>query len=231
MQSPEQRVYVSIDWSKITGAKMATVTFTATVPKQPQLSVVVNVVANHTVVPSGFKGEFPHPTHIYLPTHSPLGFVEGDGAVSIEAAHAARNTSVSGIAWTEFAGLGRTLSGVSPWPRGGSEVNFTAGAGPSLEYDFFLFNTRYGGAGNVSVTAYVSPSLNGLGDDRPLGFAMAIDVGAPTPAYFVPSSKPGGVPAPWGGLDGWVANSIIKVPLEFQVQPGAHTLKVGLNYT
>ena len=58
--------------------------------------------------------------------------MEGDGTVSIEAAHAARNTSVQGIAWTEIPGLGRTHSGVTPWPRGGSELNFTAGNGPSM---------------------------------------------------------------------------------------------------
>ena len=60
------------------------------------------------------------------------GFVEGDGTVSIEAAHASRNTSVQGITWIEMPGLGKTLSGVTPWPRGGDELNFTAGAGPSM---------------------------------------------------------------------------------------------------
>lgn len=52
--------------------------------------------------------------------------------MSIEAAHASRNTSVDGITWVELPGYGRTLSGVTPWPRGGSEQNFTAGTGPSL---------------------------------------------------------------------------------------------------
>lgn len=61
-----------------------------------------------------------------------VGFVEGDGGVSIEAAHAARNTSVDGLTWVELPGIGRTLSGVTPWPRGGADVNFTAGSGPSM---------------------------------------------------------------------------------------------------
>ena len=61
------------------------------------------------------------------------GFVEGDGGVSIEAGHASRNTSVSGVTWTELPGLGRTLSGVTPWPRmGHGGANFSAGTGPSL---------------------------------------------------------------------------------------------------
>ncbi len=58
--------------------------------------------------------------------------MEGDGAVSIEAAHASRNTTVQGITWTELPGHGRTLSAVTPWPRGGNELNFTAGSGPSM---------------------------------------------------------------------------------------------------
>ena len=61
-----------------------------------------------------------------------LGFVEGDGAVSIEAAHTTRNTSVDGISWVELPDYGRTLSAITPWPRGGDEKNFTAGSGPSV---------------------------------------------------------------------------------------------------
>lgn len=59
-----------------------------------------------------------------------LGFVEGDGVVSMEAAHATRNTTVDGISWKNFPGLGRTLSGVTPWPR--SDQAFDVGTGPTL---------------------------------------------------------------------------------------------------
>ena len=95
------------------------------------------------------------------------------------------------------------------------------------EYDFYLFNTHQGG-GNVTVTAYVSPSLNGLGDDRPLGLGLQIDDGAPQTSHYVPASVAGGVPSGWSGVDGWVANSIITVPVVLPVQPGAHTLKVWM---
>ncbi|KAI0758973.1 hypothetical protein C8Q74DRAFT_277496 [Fomes fomentarius] len=209
---PEQRVYVSVDWSKVAeGAHGATVTIEATVKGKVVNSVPVEVTANKAVVPEGFTG-----------------FVEGDGVVSIEAGHAARNTSVEGITWTEIPGLGRTASGVTPWPRGGNELNFTAGSGPSIEYDFYLFNTYLQG-GNVTVNTYVSPSLNGLGDSRPLGFALSIDDGEPQTTYFVPETPKGSsAPAPWGGVDGWVANSIIEVPVVLDVQPGKHTLKVWM---
>ena len=62
-----------------------------------------------------------------------LGFVEGDGGISIEAAHASRNTTVNGVTWTELPDYGRTLSGVTPWPRTGNDYNnFTVGSGPSM---------------------------------------------------------------------------------------------------
>ncbi|KAI8990365.1 hypothetical protein BD414DRAFT_483368 [Trametes punicea] len=222
--NPEQRVFLSVDWDKVTGVEAALIIFNSSAPTQPSEwrstlpstypspteAVTLTLIANHTVVPDDFKG-----------------FVEGDGTVSIEAAHAARNTTVQGITWIEIPGLGRTHSGVTPWPRGGDELNFTAGAGPSIEYDFYLFNTVAQG-GNVTITTLVSPSLNGLGDDRPLGLALQIDDGEAQTKYFVPPATPGDLPDGWDGTDGWVANSIIEVPMVFPVQPGAHTLKVWM---
>ena len=94
------------------------------------------------------------------------------------------------------------------------------------EYDFFLFNT-IGQSGNVSINTLVSPSLNGLGDGQPLGIALQIDDGAPQTSHFVPAATPGNLPDAWAGTNGWVANSIIEVPMRFSgIQPGAHTLKV-----
>ena len=78
----------------------------------------------------------------------------------------------------------------------------------------------------MTITTLVSPSLNGLGDDRPLSIALQIDEGAAQTQAFVPPATPGNLPDAWDGNDGWVANSIIEVPMVFQVQPGAHTLKV-----
>ncbi|KAI0758921.1 hypothetical protein C8Q74DRAFT_1300799 [Fomes fomentarius] len=208
--SPEQRVFLSVDWSKVTGVQSTVIKFAADVQGQSPMSVSMTFTANHTVVPAGFSG-----------------FVEGDGTVSIEAAHASRNTTVEGLTWTEIPGIGKTVSGVTPWPRGGQDMNFTAGSGPSIEYDFFLFNTK-GQGGNVTITTLVSPSLNGLGDDRPLGIALQIDNETAQTSHFVPRATPGNLPNAWDGLDGWVADSIIQVPMVFSVKPGAHTLKVWI---
>lgn len=68
--------------------------------------------------------------------------MEGDGAISIEAAHATSNTTVGEVAWTEIPNYGRTLSGVTPWPRlGNNETNYTAGTGPSLYVSSLPFLT------------------------------------------------------------------------------------------
>ncbi|RDB17758.1 hypothetical protein Hypma_001072 [Hypsizygus marmoreus] len=211
-KSPEQRVFVTVkDWSRLTaGTHTATVTFTATAAKQPPLAVQVVFTATKTTLPGSFRG-----------------FVEGSGAVSIEAAHSTRNTTANGVSWRELPGYGRTLSGVTPWPRlGNNDSNFTIGAGPSLEYDFYNFNT-INGSGNITVTTFVSPSLNAGERDRPLAFAVQVDAQAPQTSYFFPPAVPGGLPTAWGGLDGFVANGIISVNMIFNgVSPGPHTLKV-----
>jgi hypothetical protein len=153
------------------------------------------------------------------------GFVEGDGFISIEAAHATRNTTVGEVTWTEIPNYGRTLSGVTPWPRlGNNEANYTAGDGPSLEYDFYNFNTPHQ-AGNLSVTVYVSPSANAFGDDRPLALALQVDDGTPQTTYFMPPAAPGNEPPQWNDF---VANSIVPIPGNFTAWPGAHTLKLWM---
>jgi hypothetical protein len=80
------------------------------------MSQVIGVVANKTSVPAGFHG-----------------FVEGDGVISIEAAHTTLNTTVNGVKWITLPGYGRTLSAVTPSPAtGNNNNNFTVGAGPRL---------------------------------------------------------------------------------------------------
>ncbi|KXN92532.1 hypothetical protein AN958_05387 [Leucoagaricus sp. SymC.cos] len=208
-KSPEQRVYVSVaDWNQLKdGANSAQVTFTATASGQPSMSVAVTVNAQKNSVLSGFNG-----------------FVEGTGVVSIEAAHTARNNTVNGIAWKELPGYGRTLSAMTPWPR--TDQTFDVGSGPSLEYDFYNFNTQNG---NLTVTVYVSPSLNALGNDHPLRLAVQLDSQDTKTTQLIPNADPGNLPVAWGGTDGFVANSIVPITnLWNNVNAGAHTLKIWM---
>ncbi|KAJ2914996.1 hypothetical protein MD484_g5422, partial [Candolleomyces efflorescens] len=207
----EQRVFASVtDWNDLQdGANAAKITFTATSLGHKPLAVNFNFVAIRNVLPPGFKG-----------------FVESKGVISIEAAHTSRNNAVDGTSWIELPGLGRTLSGLTPLPR--NDQRFAIGAGPNVEYDFFNFNT-IGGSGNLTVTIYLSPSLNAATDQHPLALGLSIDSGPPIRIEPVPASSRKDKPAGWGSEDGWVANSINTQNMTFTgISPGAHTLKISM---
>lgn len=113
----ETRVFVSIDWNSVpSSSAIANINLNATSKGQQDMNQPIGVVTNKTAVPSGFHG-----------------FVEGDGVISIEAAHTSLNTTVNGVSWVELPGYGRTLSAVTPSPAtGNNNANFTAGSGPRV---------------------------------------------------------------------------------------------------
>ncbi|KAK7447067.1 hypothetical protein VKT23_014279 [Stygiomarasmius scandens] len=211
---PEKRIWVSVDWDQVeTGNTSAKITLTPSAEDGPNLtpemrtaSVGFNFIATKMSTSDDFHG-----------------FVEGGGAIAFEAAHSVRNTSVDGITWSEIPRIGRTHSGITPWPRTGADGrNFTAGEGPSVEYDFFNFDTKNNNS--INVITHVSPSLNANGADRPLGFAVQVDDLSIQSSYFLPPAPAGKLPSVWGDF---VKNSIVPVQMTFSgVSPGAHTLKI-----
>ncbi|CAE6427189.1 unnamed protein product [Rhizoctonia solani] len=210
---PETRLTLSVDWSKLgksTGYAAVTVKSAASKQVGAATSVTVNLVAYGRSPSSGFRG-----------------FVEGDGGVSIEAVHPTRNSSAGGATWQLLPGLGRTSGAVTPYPAlANNGKAFAAGSGPSLEYDFYTFTSPK--SGNVTLTSFISPALNGNGNDRPVGFAVQIDSGAPQSIYYSPVTNSRSDPQGWGGSDGWVANAITYVKTTHPVSPGVHTLKVWM---
>ena len=82
----------------------------------------------------------------------------------------------------------------------------------------------------MTVHTLVSPTLNYIGPDEPIGLAVQIDAQAPQTVYFIPPAAPGQLPAEWDGNDGFVANSIVDAVTSFVAPPGAHTLKVSLEF-
>ncbi|KAG8956849.1 hypothetical protein FRC04_000327 [Tulasnella sp. 424] len=200
---PETRVEISVDWSKVSGSTAAGNVVIAS--KTESLQIFVN--ANKTAVPSGFHG-----------------FVEGDGAVSIEASHATSNTSVSGVAWSVLPAYGKTGDGIKPLPNtGNNNANYTVGSGPSAKYDFYTFNPV------KSVTSYIGLSLNGFGNDRPLKFAVQIDDTTPQVVQYVPVVTADKTPTGWDGNDGWAANNIItNTTTHGTIGAGKHTLTLWM---
>lgn len=209
---PEKRILVSVDWNNVQGSsQIANIQVQATSAGQAPMGQTIGVVANKTGVPSGFHG-----------------FVEGDGVISIEAAHTSLNTTVNGVKWISLPGYGRTLSAVTPSPAtGNNNNNFTVGDGPKLEYNFVNFNTLANSS--LSVTTYVSPSFNANGNDRPLGFAVQIDSGTPVSSYFMPFAPASTTPPGWDTPDGFAANNIVTVQTKHtNVSPGSHVLRIWM---
>ena len=100
------------------------------------------------------------------------GFVEANGYVSMEAAHASRVVNTPSVAWKRIPDIGRTGDGMEPFPV--TAASQTPGAGsPHLEYDMSLFTS-----GAVKVWAYLSPRNNVLPTDG-LKYAISIDGAAP----------------------------------------------------
>jgi hypothetical protein len=99
---------------------------------------------------------------VSVPLHNPKtprpetvkGFVEGNGCVSMEAAHFARAVDRKPFVWRVIPDLGRTLSGVAAFPVTERGVAPSA-AGPRLEYRLRLFS-----AGRLQVRVYAAPSLD-----------------------------------------------------------------------
>lgn len=113
------------------------------------------------------------------------GFVEGDGHVAIEAQHHARAVAPAGLEWKTIANLGRTLSGVMPWPVDAPSQR-PGGDGARLEYPVWLH-----AAGEVEVRVTLSPTLDyqhrggqrfavSIGDEMPQVVTMQLD---PTPGH------------------------------------------------
>ncbi|KAF9529105.1 hypothetical protein CPB83DRAFT_283981 [Crepidotus variabilis] len=209
---PEQRVYGTVsDWNSLPiGTSIALVTLTAKASGERDLAVNTYFKAIKNEPPNGFKG-----------------FVEGTGVISIEAAHTTKsNNKVQGVTWTELPGLGRTVSAVTPLPLG--DQSFAVGTGPTLEYDFYNFNTLQG-KGNVSVIVYMTSAFNFDNDNHPLAYSVQVDSLPAVKVVPIPPEIPGAYPANWVGVDGYVANNIIKNSTIFNgITPGAHTLKIGM---
>ena len=120
------------------------------------------------------------------------GFVESDGVVVVEAEHYSRAVAGRGVSWVTIPGLGRTLSGVTPYPPDAEPlvapgtpitppgdslgVPGLDGKSPRLEYSVYVHEP-----GEVDVHALFSPSLDVVGHGG-LRYAISID---DTPARLV----------------------------------------------
>lgn len=89
------------------------------------------------------------------------------------------------------------------------------------EYDFFSVTD----GANATAHVYVSPSLNGLGRDQPIGLGMQLDASVNT-TYFMPVSTPGKLPSVWTQF---VSNACVDVKVPFEeIEAGKHTFRLWM---
>jgi hypothetical protein len=100
------------------------------------------------------------------------GFVEANGCVSMNAANYTRAVNSNGVIWTRIPDIGRTDSGVEPFPVTASSQT-PGGNSPRLEYTMTTFSS-----GSVKVRAYVSPRNDVLAHGG-LQYAVSIDDATP----------------------------------------------------
>lgn len=153
----DARIRVSIDWRKA--------------PKGNEVfgAILISGVGTTRVVR----------VQIFNPLLNPLsprpeqlrGFVESDGAVSIEAEHFTAQTDRDGAGWRVIPGLGRTGDSVAIFPTTANSIGATqlAAKSPALEYRIFLFH-----AGKFTVTCYLVPTQS-LQAGSGLRYAVGID--------------------------------------------------------
>jgi hypothetical protein len=138
-------------------------------------------------------------------------FYEKDGYVSIEAEHYTNAVATAPIKWQVIPNLGRTLSGITPFPVT-AQPQTASNNSPRLEYQLYLNDT-----GTIKVLTYLSPTLNYYNEG--LRYAISID-----------DEKPQIINIHSGYNEGlwnqWVANNIINKVSEHTIKKaGQHVLK------
>jgi hypothetical protein len=158
---PDQRIEVTVDWT--------------TVPTDESSGSVSVAGAGQVVTIAVQALNSSEVTQMNL-----HGFVEAQGAVSIEPEHFTHRTEVGERRWTRIDGYGRTLSGM----RADAPVDARAAIpgidSPVLEYQFYVFHP-----GPADVTAIVAPTLR-FAPDRGLSYAVSLDDEAPQVVELVP---------------------------------------------
>jgi hypothetical protein len=146
----DTRLWVSIDWSSVPHGSSGGDLLVSGPDGQ---SVRITVRALNPLEPT---------------SESLQGFVEGDGYVSIEAAHYTSKTDDPIARWEEVPDLGRTLSGMSIFPVTAASIS-PPNQAPHLDYQMYLFHK-----GEVEVEAILDPTQN-LVPGRGLRYAISWD--------------------------------------------------------
>ncbi|MDR3329425.1 MAG: glycosyl hydrolase 115 family protein [Prevotellaceae bacterium] len=140
----------------------------------------------------------------------PALFVEKDGYVSIEAEHFARSQGADKIRWEVIPHLGKTLSGVTVFPR---NIALNPTEEVYLEYDILFASTD-----TLRVEVITAPTLN-FNANKGLRYAVSLDGGAEQVVNINGHYR--------GELGKWQGENQIKTVTTHTIaNVGKHTLRV-----
>ena len=139
--------------------------------------------------------------------------------IVLEADKYTKAVNTNGITWKVLPDHGRTGSAVTPFPVTASEQK-PGGNAPHLEYEVVT-----DGAGEFSIHAYFSPTLNLFRDENGLQYAISVDDEQPQIISLNKEDKT----SDKGIWNKWVAENIIMKATTHKIdKPGKHTVKVWM---
>ncbi|SFC70685.1 glycosyl hydrolase 115 family protein [Spirosoma endophyticum] len=136
--------------------------------------------------------------------------------ISIDADQYAKTVNTNGVTWKVLPDHGRTGSALTPFPvtAGGQKPG---GNSPHVQYDVVMDR-----AGEVTINAYFSPTLNLFRDENGLQYALSVDDEMPQIISLNREDKT----SDKGIWNKWVSeNIIIKATTHKIAKPGKHTIK------
>ncbi len=199
--SNEQRVWVTIDWSK---APVGSLTGTVRISGAAKEPVLVGLRAFNPA--ASLRGT----------VH---GFVESDGCIAIEAEHFTAKRDTTAARWELLPDHGRIGSAMTTFPVTAPAAKPPENA-PCLEYAVHLFSS-----GKIEVLLLLSPSLN-YDPERGVRIGVSFDSAAPEILTVVPKNYTAG-----DGNRDWeesVKDSIRAIKSAHVLATGPHTLKVWM---
>jgi hypothetical protein len=152
-----------------------------------------------------------------LPRDTLRGFIESNGYVSIEAEHHDRAVERAPVFWQLIPHIGRTASGITPFPPTAPRQELDKRDGARLEYDVHLWNP-----GKLVVWAYLSPRNNVRPTD---GLKYAVSVDDAEPQIVNITTALNGIPMN-RSFERNTSDNVNRTSTEHQVATaGAHVLK------
>jgi hypothetical protein len=195
-------VWLSIDWTKAPKGR----SHGAIAVKGTNQEVAVNFEAFNPTTPD---------------RRTLVGFVEGDGVVSMEAEHFTKNTAAGANRWIRIPRYGRTLSGMSASGPVDAANAVPDKNSPCLEYKMYLFTS-----GKVEMFEKFGAALNFI-PGRGVRYAISIDDETPQTITLVPEKY-----SAQNDNGDWehsvVENGRVGRSTHTVSAPGFHTLKIWM---